>query len=137
MNPEERLEELTELIDELRMRNETAPILVEGDKDIRSLRALGIEGEILSINTGSSIFNFCEELSRKYSEVVILTDWDRKGGHLCRVLKEDLESNDVKYDDRIRARLAYLSRRDVKDVEGLAKLIENLRRKTTHHIKDA
>jgi 5S rRNA maturation endonuclease (ribonuclease M5) len=124
---EDLLEKIEEVLLKLKGLNAKIPIIVEGEADVRALRELGIEGEIISINRGQSLFNFCEELSRNYKEVLILTDWDRKGGHLCRVLSEDLKANDMKFNIDIRAKLASYTKKETKDVEGLAGCVRRLK----------
>jgi len=71
----------------------------------------------------------CEEISKEYKKVIILTDWDKKGGDLCRRLKKYLNANSVKYDDRIRAELTEVCKKEIKDVESLFTYVENLRRR--------
>lgn len=126
MKPKERLEKIEQLLQDLIKLNRKAPIIVEGEADVRALRSLGVAGEILQINIGKGLFNLCEDISRKYDEVIILTDWDRKGGHLARVLMENLKANDVKYHTEIRAKLVYHCKKDTKDVEGLVSFLERL-----------
>lgn len=127
MQKEELLEKIEEILSKLKALNIKIPIIVEGESDVLALRELGIEGEIIPINTGQSLFNFCEGLSKKYNEVVILTDWDRKGGHLSKVLSEDLKANDVRYNTDIRAKLAGCTKKETKDVEGLAGCVRRLK----------
>jgi 5S rRNA maturation endonuclease (ribonuclease M5) len=129
----ELLEKIEDVLTELIAENEKIPIIVEGEADVRTLRELGVEGDILPLNTGSSLFHFCEEISKKYSKVIILTDWDRKGGHLCRILSEDLKANDVYYNTKIRAKLAGYCKKETKDVEGLAGCVRRLKQR----IKDS
>jgi 5S rRNA maturation endonuclease (ribonuclease M5) len=124
---EDLLEKIEEVLLKLKGLNAEIPIIVEGEADVLALRELGIEGEIIPINRGQSLFNFCEELSRNYKEVLILTDWDRKGGHLCKVLSEDLKANDVKFNTDIRAKLASYTKKETKDVEGLAGCVRRLK----------
>ena len=128
MRPHERLEELENLIDELILENSETPVIVEGRKDERTLRRLGLEGPILRLNKGVSVFSTCEEVSKKHNKVILLTDWDRRGGHLAKLLREGLEANGVKYDDDIRARIAVLTKKDIKDVESLARHLNRLKR---------
>ncbi|MDX1534551.1 MAG: hypothetical protein R3291_02910, partial [Thermoplasmata archaeon] len=59
--------------------------------------------------------------------VLILTDWDRRGGQLSRLLREALAANDVRANTEIRARLARLCKKEVKDVEGLGRLVGRIR----------
>ena len=129
MLAEELLEKIEDVLAELRAENEKIPIIVEGVADVRTLRELGVSGEIISINTGSSLFHFCEEIAKKYSTVIILTDWDRKGGHLCRVLSEDFKANDVYFNTEIRAKLAGYCKKETKDVEGLAGCVRRLKQR--------
>jgi 5S rRNA maturation endonuclease (ribonuclease M5) len=125
---EDLLEKIEEVLLKLKALNANIPIIVEGEADVMALRELGIGGEIIPINRGQSLFNFCEELSKKYKEVLILTDWDRKGGHLCKVLSEDLKANDVKFNIDIRAKLASYTKKETKDVEGLAGCVRRLKK---------
>lgn len=87
---------------------------------------LGMEGRILQLNVGISIFNFCEDLARDHSEAIILTDWDRRGGHLCRSLLEGLAANGVRPNGDVRARLAALCRKEIKDVQSLVGYLRRL-----------
>ena len=128
MRIEQRLEEVEGLIKELVHLSDTMAIIVEGRKDERALRELGVKGEIVRLNKGESIFGTCERLSRDHKKVILMTDWDRKGGHLGKLLKDGLEANGVQYDGNIRARLAVLTKKDIKDVENLAKQLARLRR---------
>ena len=83
MDYKKSLEELEKGLNELREENKTVPIIVEGEKDIDALRKLSIFGEIIRVNTGVSLTDFCDQLAGKYRDIIILTDWDRKGGFLC------------------------------------------------------
>lgn len=126
MRTEERLEELNKLIQDLIRLNVEMPVIVEGRKDERSLRAVGLTGTVLRLNKGISIFRTCENISKEHDKVILLTDWDRRGGQLSRMLREGLEANGVRYDENIRAKLAMLTKKDIKDVESLYKHMERL-----------
>lgn len=123
MNLEERDQEILHTLDELREASHRLPVIVEGKKDRRALRGLGLRGKIIRLQNGSPVFELCEVIAREHSEVVILTDWDRRGGQLCRLLREGLGANDVRYNIDFRARLARLTRKEIKDVEGLPALV--------------
>jgi len=127
LRPEERLEEVQKLIAELIRLSSELPIIVEGRKDERALRELGVEGIIIRLNVGDSVFKTCEGLSRTYRKVILLTDWDRRGGHLAKLMREGLEANGVQYDDGIRAKLAILTKKDIKDVESLSRHLARLK----------
>jgi len=130
MNVDEVLEGLLQALDDLADDNQVTPVIVEGEKDVASLRSLGVEGEILRVNSGLALFNFCEEVSRRHKSAIVLTDWDARGGTLCRRLREGLEANGVRPNLEHRQRIAILCRKDVKDVEGLPNYIITLTRKT-------
>lgn len=128
MRKEEILDRLTEIIDDLVESNLEVPVVVEGRKDVRSLRRLGLKGEVVRLDHGIPIFNLCEKICAQNSEAIILTDWDRRGGQLARMLREGLEANGAKFDDRIRRRLALVCKKEIKDVESLADYVSRLKK---------
>ncbi len=120
------LEELSSILDELRDRPRAAVILVEGLKDRGALAALGVGGDVRLIQGGRSIFSVAEDLVREERTAIILTDWDRKGGQLCRLIRQALKANGVPYDDSMRMRLVNISKKDIKDVESLPSFYSRL-----------
>jgi dTMP kinase len=129
-NPVEMLEELISILEDLRERPDDAVILVEGQKDKDALIELGVGGEVWQIKGGNSIFNIAEELAHNGKSAIILTDWDRKGGQLCRALRIALTANGVPFDDSIRMRLVQIAKKEVKDIEGLPTLYLKLMAET-------
>ncbi len=127
MYPAETLERMTRLLEELDDASQTIPIIVEGRKDEEALRDLGIEGRIIILNDGHSVLGTCEELAKTHTIAIILTDWDRRGGQLARSLMDSLEACDMKHETDIRARISYLSKKEIKDVEGLPGFMRRLR----------
>jgi len=125
-DPQETLEELEELLGQLREREEGKVILIEGRKDRLALSCLGIGGEILQVQDARGLFGVAEELARTGKEAIILTDWDRKGGHLAQLLRNALKANEVRYDDTIRSRLSMLCKKEIKDIESLPSFISFL-----------
>ncbi len=126
MDPSQVLEELEEALAELREENKTTPIIVEGDKDIAALRTLEVAGEIIRFNTGQSVSDFCDAITRRYRKVILLTDWDRRGGRLCLQLKKNLENRigiDVSY------RGVFAKRCPCRTVEGMPSWLTTLRKK--------
>ncbi len=126
MDYEKSLEDLEEALFGLREENKTVPIIVEGDKDIEALRKLDITGEILRFNVGLSIPDFCDMISQKYKNIILLTDWDRKGGYLCSTIKKNLES---RVGCNTRYREIFAKRSMIRTLEGLPSWIETLRKK--------
>ena len=90
MDYEESLDIIEEIIRRLKVMNESVPIIVEGEKDVDALRRLGMEGEILMVHSGKKLVDFCDMVASKYSEVIVLTDWDRKGGKLSNTIEQNL-----------------------------------------------
>lgn len=123
MNLERCIEEVELALDELVEVNTSVPVIVEGVKDRQALRKLGLTGDIVTINKGISLSDFADLVSERYDEVIILSDWDRRGGSLCRRLKELLKGR-VVYDVRIRQRLSRFAM--IKKVEGLPSWLETI-----------
>ena len=124
----ERTEELMQVIQQLMEIPEDETIVVEGLRDRDALRFLGIEGNITVLNDGHSIVETCESMAESYSVVHILTDWDRKGGQLGRKIIDHLKALGVRYSMEERRKLAYLCKKDIKDVESLPDFIEKIER---------
>jgi 5S rRNA maturation endonuclease (ribonuclease M5) len=95
-------------------------IVVEGERDRRSLRRLGVDGHIVLVHDGHSLAHVSQSLAKPGSRVVVLTDWDTEGGHLAQKLREFLESERLSFDLDFRCRLARVLRGEVVHVEGLA-----------------
>lgn len=120
-------ESLEELITALQNAStEGAVIIVEGRRDESALRSLGINGPVMLASHKSSL-DLAEDVSRKYSQIIILTDWDEKGEEMCRILEQHLRSVGSRADTDIRNRLKRLVRKEIKDVEGLDLYVERMR----------
>lgn len=126
MRLRERYERVLDTLEALREGSRTAPVVVEGKRDREALERLGVRGEVVTLNSGTSIFGLCETLAREHEEVIVLTDWDRRGGQLCRLLREGLAANGVRCDVDLRAQLAGLCKKEAKDVESLAPFVERI-----------
>lgn len=124
MDYKKSLEEIEKALNDLKEENKIVPIIVEGEKDIEALNKIGIIGKIISVNTGFSIIDFCDKIAEKYKDVIILTDWDRKGGYLCHTIMKNLQG-------RVNCNTSYreiLSKNSVtKTVEGLPSWIYTLK----------
>jgi 5S rRNA maturation endonuclease (ribonuclease M5) len=107
------------------------PVIVEGKNDVEALRALGIEGKIISAKTGGkSILDVVSEVEKcKTKEVIMLLDFDRRGKEWTKRLKQNLEKAETKTNITFWNRLLSLVGTKVKDVEGLATYMETLKRK--------
>jgi len=126
MDDLQRLEELEELLTDLREENKTVPIIVEGEKDIIALRRLEMTGEIIRFNTGQSVPDFCDSIAQKYQKIILLTDWDWRGGRLGSSIKKHLE-NRVECDMSYRQIFAH--RCTCRTVEGIPTWLQTFRKK--------
>ena len=121
------LEALEELISALKEASDRgAVIIVEGMRDEKALRALGIEGPVIMASRRPAL-DLAERAARRYSEVVILTDWDEKGDEIAYNLKRHLRSAGARFDVDIRGRLRRLVKKEIKDVESLSRYVEKMR----------
>ena len=119
MNDEERLERFSEALDRLIDLSASHMILVEGNKDVAALRNLGVEGDFFCVQSGGGPVRAAEHAWRSGKPAIIMTDWDRRGGNLAHLLRENLHSLGVVYDDAIRSDFAVTCRIYSKDVESL------------------
>ncbi len=126
MNDEERLEGIAEVIERLKEMSSDHVILVEGNKDVASLKNVGVEGDIFCVQSGGGPVRAAEYAWRSGKPAIILTDWDRRGGNLASLLRDNLASLGVPYDDAIRSDMAFYTRAYSKDVESLDSVIELL-----------
>lgn len=115
------LEEFVELWQ--RLRSESADpgtvVVVEGERDLRALRRLGLSGTIVLVHRGRALAGTAHDLVGRSRRVIVLTDWDTEGGHLARRLREFLEAERLRLDLEYRRRLARIVRGELVHVEGL------------------
>jgi len=126
MDVKKSIENLEEALLELAEENKTVPILVEGDKDIDALRKFDVNGKIFSINLGVSLTDFCDMIARNCREVILLTDWDRKGGYLCHTIRKNLEG---RVNCNTRYRELFAKNAMIRTVEGLPSWIKTMKEK--------
>jgi 5S rRNA maturation endonuclease (ribonuclease M5) len=126
MDIEKSLVTIQETVTQLQEENTVIPIIVEGEKDIEALKKMKINGTIIPVNHGISIIEFCDQIARKYKEIILLTDWDKKGGYLCHTINKNLQGR-VKCNLKYREIFAKNSM--VKTVEGLPSWIEKMKNK--------
>ncbi len=120
-------EEIRTILDKL--SSSPYPILVEGLRDKKALRKLNILNEIIIINKGHSIVKVVDDLSHLLGpkgKFIILTDWDRTGGNLYRLIKDHSTSCDLIMDNNFRKKLSFLTKNEIQCVEHLPKFLDNL-----------
>jgi 5S rRNA maturation endonuclease (ribonuclease M5) len=126
MDEKKSLEEIEKTLIELQEENITVPVLVEGEKDVSALRTLELTGEIIRFNIGQSVSDFCDKIAQQYRKIIVLTDWDWRGGRLCQQITKHLE---YRMDVNLRYRSVFAQRCSCRTVEGLPSWIETLRMK--------
>lgn len=127
---QERIGRLEFLIARLIETNQDIPVIVEGEQDVRTLRKLGLQGTILKVHSGKTLYEFCLDLSERYSRVVLLMDWDNRGQQIHTQLARDLEADWMPYDS-FRQCLKLLCHPEIQEVEQLARHLQTLK-----HIRD-
>lgn len=119
---------LSSVIEELKICGEHGiPFLIEGRKDEKALKELGVTGNFLKVSgSGLKLFEIAEIAAQSSSRVVILTDFDRKGNQLAKRLSEDIQSLGSHPDLSFRRTIMGITRRFIKDIESLPRHLEQL-----------
>ena len=125
----ERFENLLRVVADLAEENEGTPIIVEGRRDLESLRKLGCQGRIIVLHTGGTLVEFSETVGREARRAILLLDWDTKGATLQESLGRGLEAAGVRVNGRYRDELKRWINAQAKDIESLAPYVERGRRK--------
>ncbi|MDH5754850.1 MAG: toprim domain-containing protein [Candidatus Bathyarchaeota archaeon] len=125
-------EKILQILERLTQENaKGTPIIVEGKKDIETLKTLAVKGKIISAKTGGKSFlDVISEIEKsKAREVILLLDFDRRGKEWTKRLKQNLEKTKIKPNLTFWTKLSKLVGKDVKDIESLATYMETLKRK--------
>ncbi|VVB90177.1 Uncharacterised protein [uncultured archaeon] len=123
----DRLEKVEEIISELQaLAGSGAIIVVEGRKDIESLLSLGVKGDI-RLASQQPLLEFTEMLSKSQKKIVLLTDWDKKGGIMTRKIIKYLLHYGIMPDTDIRGKLRALVKKRIKDTESLNNYVNKMR----------
>ncbi len=104
---------------ELVEKNKEFLVVVEGKKDKEALEKLGFK-RIKYLN--KALYKIVEEVveelgKRKEEKVLILTDLDKKGEEIYKILNSALQARGIKVDDRLRKFLRRNSK--IRQIEGL------------------
>ena len=112
--------ELSQIVEDLRTRSEEgAVIIVEGSKDVTALRELGISGVVVKVSSAPTS-TVVDRVGKMNKEVIILTDWDRRGEILLKELIGKFSSWGITPDIAIRRRIFTLVSKEVTSVENLS-----------------
>lgn len=127
MRTQERLEQMEDVLERLRLENATTPILVEGSRDRDALERLGCTGRILLVHDGDPLIHTADRLAEDHEALILLLDWDRTGGSIHHRVKEVLETHAVDCDVSFRREFARLATKETRAVEDIPTVIERLR----------
>lgn len=121
----ERADRLREVLGALNEVNRLVPIVVEGKRDAEALRRLGLSGTIITLHSGKSLYDFCEDISLRFERVVLLLDWDSTGNGLDRELRKNLQGHWEEF-YAFRELIKVLCQKDIANIEGIPKLLKRL-----------
>lgn len=126
-----RLRRFQQLIEQVAFESSNgSTIIVEGQKDRESLRAMGITGPIQCLQSSrQNALGFVEKLGRT-RRILVLTDFDHEGISLARKLARHLNAHSLHVNLVIWKNLRELTRSDVRSIEELPKYLERLHRET-------
>ena len=107
------------------------PIVVEGKKDVKALRTLGVAGAVLTVKTGGKSFlDAVSEIEKmNVPEVILFLDFDRRGREGTKRLKQSLERAKIKPNIKFWRELAGLVGKEIQCVESLTAYLNTLRTK--------
>ena len=135
----DKKEKLLKILESLAEESKNGiPILVEGKKDVNTLRNLGIKGIIITIKTkGKSFLNLISEIKQlEASKVILLLDFDKRGKEGTKCFQQNLEHNKIKYNLTYWRELIALTSKKIQYIESLDAYLFNLDKKllTTRRI---
>jgi 5S rRNA maturation endonuclease (ribonuclease M5) len=110
------------------------PIVVEGKKDVETLRAFGVEGTVVTAKTGGKSFlDVISEIEQTgAAEVVLFLDFDRRGKEGTKLLKQNLERAKIKPNVKFWHKLSALLGKEIQCVESLTAYMETLKSRITN-----
>ena len=119
------LKNFQNLVSQLIEYNQHIPVVVEGQRDVESLKRMGLTGEILKLHSGKSLYDFCEGLTKQYPQFILLMDWDERGNDLLAKIARHLETGWQQF-SHFRSGFITLCGRHFQEVENLASWFETL-----------
>jgi 5S rRNA maturation endonuclease (ribonuclease M5) len=125
----QEVEEIENLLGKLKEQSDKGiPLLVEGKRDVEALNRLEISGKLIELKSSrKSVFNLLEH-DVEDREVIILTDFDRRGSDLAKSIHNHFQGQGEMANMLFWKRMKRLVGRNVKDVEGLPSYLATLRR---------
>jgi 5S rRNA maturation endonuclease (ribonuclease M5) len=107
------------------------PIVVEGKKDVKALRVLGVKGTVLTVKTGGKSFlDIVYEIENmSVPEVILFLDFDRRGREGTKCLKQSLERARIKPNTKLWCALSALAGKEIQCIESITSYLQTLHEK--------
>ena len=106
----EALDELSKLLGDI--HNYVDVVLVEGLRDVESLRNIGCSAEIEVLShKGVNDFDLANDLSSRFESILVLTDFDEEGLSLNKRFTSLLEREGVRVESGLRLQVGKLMAR--------------------------
>ncbi|RLG19973.1 hypothetical protein DRN67_01180, partial [Candidatus Micrarchaeota archaeon] len=123
-NPEQRkLERKRRLLERALRELDQSVVIVEGKKDLRALREIGVKGKV--VLASGRMEGICSRVDA--GRATILTDKDGAGDELAEMLVGELEGCGVEPDLQLRRNLKYVL--GFRTVEEIPRKLEEFRKK--------
>jgi len=119
----DELQELLNHIEKIKQRN--IIVIVEGVKDKKALNSFGIK-RVKPISR-RALYKVVEETAKNDKECIILTDLDKTGKRLFKLLNHDLNQNGVRVNKKFREFLFRYTK--LRQIEGLRSYVGHLKEK--------
>jgi 5S rRNA maturation endonuclease (ribonuclease M5) len=132
----EKEEKIQHILEGLAVESDRGtPIIVEGKKDVGTLRALALEGTIIPAKSGGkSLLDVISEVEKgRPKEVILLLDFDRRGKELTTQLREHLEKTGITPNTTFWRALFSVVGREIRDIESLIAYVETLKNRMLRH----
>jgi 2,5-diamino-6-(ribosylamino)-4(3H)-pyrimidinone 5'-phosphate reductase len=89
-------------------------VIVEGKKDVRALESLGLI-KIIPLNNKPLIKLVHDVVNRGIKEIIILTDFDKKGRMLAAKLRTLFEAHKIRINSRLRCKMMKFGKNKIED----------------------
>ncbi len=122
-----------EKLDRILRQLEEKLIIVEGKKDKKALKSLGVK-DIIAIN-GRPLYKVAEIVSKTKKEIVILTDFDKKGRAIEKRLKHLLQTYGKHPNSKLRWKVMNLGKNKIEDFGNLNSPNPHLFKEVDVHVK--
>lgn len=121
-----RADELAELLEHLEnIKKKDILVIVEGKNDKKALAEFDIKR--VKPLAKRAIYKVVEEVAENSKECIILTDLDKEGKRLFKILNHDLNQHGVRINKKFRGFL--FKHTKLRQIEGLATYVNNLKDK--------